>query len=485
MNKSNHSNQLKSAIAWSSIGQIGTQILSFGFGVVLARLLMPSEFGLLAMVTVFTGFAGIFKDLGFGAAIIQKNDIDDMDLSTSFWLNVFIGSVLFAIFYFIAPLIAGFYDNALISSIVKVISINFIITSLSSTHQSILVKKLGFKFKTRVNLIAIGLSSMVGIYFAYLDYGVWSLVIALLVKSVIELLGFVIVVKWIPKFKFNSKSFKTLYSFGSVATFNSILSYFSTNTDNLVIGKLIGDFNLGVYNRAYGIMLLPVRNISGGFKAALFPSLSRIQNDLLEVKRLYLKSTSIVAFVSFPLMFGLSAVAEPFVLFVYGENWIKMIPVLKILSLLGAFSSMMTFNGTIFYSLGKPKYETIIYLVTTPILIIGFIVGANLYGVIGVALSLLIVELGTFFYKLHFVNKLIESNLSEFFLSLKFVLFNTFVMYVVLEVINHYNILGVFDYWLQLLLLSILGFTIYIILSLFNYAPTTRVFMDYIKTRRK
>lgn len=485
MSKNNHSNKIKSAVWWSSIGQIGTQVLSFSFGVVLARLLMPTEFGLLAMVTVFTGFAAIFKDLGFGAAIIQKNDIDDTDLSTSFWLNVLIGSLLFTVFYLLAPLIADFYDNELISSIVKVISINFIITSISSTHQSILVKKLGFKYKTRVDLVAIGISSIVGINFAYFGFGVWSLVIALLVKSVIELVGFVLVVKWIPKLTFNNKSFKTLYSFGSVATFNSVLSYFSSNTDNLIIGKFIGDFNLGIYNRAYGIMLLPVRNIAGGFKSALFPSLSRIQNDLPEVKRLYLKSTQIVAFVSFPLMFGLSATAEPFVLFVYGENWVKMIPVLKILSLLGAFSSIMTFNGTIFYALGKPKYETIIYLISTPILIVSFIVGANLYGVVGVALSLLSVELLAFLFKLRLVNALIKSNFSEFFISLKFVLFNSFIMVAVLETINYYDILSPFDFWIQLLILSSLGFTIYIALSFLNSASTIKIFTDYIKEKVK
>lgn len=471
---------LKKGIAWSSIGQIGTQVISFGFGIILARLLLPSEFGLLAMVLVFTGLADIFKDLGFGAAIIQKKEVSEDDLSTSFWLNVIVGVFLFSIFYFTSELIASFYDNPLMANITKVVAANFIISAISATHQSIVIRTLDFKLRAQFNLVSVLGSSIIGVYLAINDYGVWSLIISLMGRNILLTVLYWLNVTWKPKFIFNKKSFSNLFKFGSVATLNSFLGYLSKNADNLLIGKLLGDYSLGLYSRAYGLMLLPIRNISDGFKTAMFPTLSKIQDNKVEVKRLYLKSIKLVAFVSFPMMFGMSALCEPLVLFLYGENWMDMVPVLKLLSLLGALSSLMTFNGTIFYSLGRPEIETKIYLITTPILLLGFFIGIEFGGLIGLAWALIIVELAFSFYKVSFMKSLLGLTIPGFIENIKIIIFNTIVMFAILELINYYEVLNGIALIFELLILFIIGFFTYFLLSISNSKEVVRTFKSMI-----
>lgn len=475
---------LRNGIGWSSFGQIGTQALSFGFGIVLARLLEPSEFGLLAMVVVFTGFAEVFKDLGFGSAIIQRKDLEDKDLSTSFWLNVGIGFLLFLIFFFSSELIANFYDNPEIILITKVISVNFVISALSATHQSLVIRNLDFKLRAKLTMISLTISSLTGVILAFKGYGVWALIFSMLLKNGVLCLLYWKISSWKPSFKVSKSSFKILFQFGSMATLNSIFGYLSKNTDNLIIGKLMGDFSLGLYSRAYGIMLLPIRNISGGFKTALFPTLSKIQDNLIEVKRLYLKSTRLVAFLSFPLMFGLSALAEPFVLFVYGENWLEMVPVLKLLSLLGALSSLMTFNGTIFYSMGRPSFETKIYLITTPALILAFFFGIKMNGLIGLSIGLIVVEILSASYKILLLRKIINLSFLEFFKNIQNIFFNTCIMYLILEGINYSGVIVNFHPLLQLIVLFSTGSIIYLVLSWMNNKDNLKFVQSLLRKKK-
>jgi teichuronic acid exporter len=476
----NHSNLLKKAIAWSSVGQIGTQALSFIFGIVLARLILPAEYGLLAMVMVFTGFANIFIDLGFGAAIIQRKSINNDDLSTSFWLNVFIGCFLFLVLYLCAPLISNFYDNPKLVQLVRVVSLNFIITSFSSTHQSLLIKRVDFKPKTKITIFAVLISSVLGISLAYYDYGVWSLVNSLLCKSIIELLGYFLLVKWMPNFVFSKVSFSKLFAFGSKVTLNSFLGYLNRNADNLIIGKFLGGTSLGIYSKVYNIMMMPLRNISSSFKTALFPVFSKIQNDREEIKRLYFKSTKMVAFIVFPLMFGLSAVSEHFTLFLYGDNWIDMVPIMKVLCIFSGFQSIMTFNGTIFYSLGKPEYETRIFLVTTPIVLASFILGIYFGDLLGLVWFYGVTSLLLMVYKLSFVKRLISMNYAVFFKNiLNPILFSTWMYLSVVAVdilIDGYVELHV----LLLIIETLIGAFVYILL---NYLFDKQYFINILKTK--
>jgi len=459
--KKNRNLQLKKGIAWSSIGQIGTQIVSFGFGIILARILLPTEFGILAMVTVFTGFAEVFKDLGFGAAIIQKKEISEDDLSTSFWLNISVGIVLFSIFYISSGYIANFYENDIIGDITRVVAINFIISSIAVVHQSLVLKNLNFKFRAKLNISAILISSIVGIIIALYGYGVWSLVYMTLIKNLFLTFSYWILIKWKPKFVFCKKSLNSLFKFGSIVTANSFLGYLNRNADNLIIGKILGDNSLGIYTRVYSIMLLPIRNISNGFKTALFPSLSKIQDNKAEIKRLYLKSTKLVAYVTFPLMFGLSSVSKQFVPILYGNNWLEMIPILQVLSIFGAFQSLMTFNGTIFYSLGKPKYELIIFLVTTPIIILSFYIGIRINGLLGLVYCYTLTSILLMGYKLHYVKKLIEIKYLEFISNIFYPLLFSSIMYVSIYLLQKYVINFFSPFWIQIVVLSIVGCLLY------------------------
>ena len=326
--------------------------------------------------------------------------------------------------------------------------------------------------------------SIIGVIIAILGYGIWALVSVTMGRNLILTIGYWLIESWRPSFVFDKTSLKKLFSFGSFVTLNSILNYLNRNSDNFIIGKLLGDHSLGIYNRVYGIMLLPVRNISNGFKTVLFPSLSKIQENTKEVRRIYLKATKFVAYLTFPLMFGLSAVSEQFILFVYGEKWTDMIPLLKILSIFGAFQSLMTFNGTIFYSLGKPKFELIIYLVTTPIILLSFIVGIKINGLIGLAYCFTIASLLLMVFKLYFVFKLINLSYGQFLKNISTpIIFSTF-MYFIITTINKALNSWPINLLTQLIILSLIGITIYLSTSFLFDRKTLNQLLITLKIKK-
>ncbi len=377
------SRNIKNGIFWVFINQGGNQIITFSIGIILARIIAPEEFGLIAMVTFFTGFAGLFQGLGLNAAVIQSKSVTNTQLSSIYFLNLCVGLFMGAGFYLGAEGISIFYSNPKLILLTKIMALDYPLGSLLSVHSALLVKKMDFKKRTRFNLTSMLLGPLVTIPLALMGYGAMALVAGSLFKRLISIVLHYRYINWRPHFYFSLSAIKELIGFGGVAMFNNILIYTYRNVDNLIIGKFIGDNALGLYKRSYGIMMLPIGKVAQSFKTVLFPSLSKIQDDNKEIGRLYLKSVELTATIVFPLMFILSVLSPYFILSVYGDKWKGAIPILSVLSILGAFQAIKTFNGTIFYVKGKPKLETYMFLITTPLLLTSFIVGAKMGGVIG------------------------------------------------------------------------------------------------------
>lgn len=374
-----------SGLAWKTGARVAALVLQLVISVILARLLSPEEFGLIGMIVIFTGFAAVFVDMGFGAALVQKQDAEAVHYDSVFWVNAAMGLLLTALFVVGAPLIGAFYGEPLLLPLTTLLASNFFLGSLGVVQAARLRKALDFRSLAVVDLLALVLSGAVGVSMALMGWGVWSLAVQSVLASALTAGLLWVVSDWAPRLRLQWDAVRGLLGFSGHLLGFSALNYWFRNADNLLIGRVLGETALGVYAYAYRIMLLPVRNIASTIGSVMFPAFSAIQQDRPRVARLYLRTTRVIALVTFPMMLGLIIVAEPFVLGMLGAEWRAMVPVLQLLCVVGAVQSILTFNGNLYQSQGRTDLQLKVGG-TTGVLGVAAIVMGLPYGVVGVAL---------------------------------------------------------------------------------------------------
>ena len=302
------------ALKWVSLLQAYTFISRLLINIILAKLLIPDDFGLVAIIVVFTEVMTSIADLGFNAALIQKRSINDKDINTAFFLNAGLSILLTVIVFFSASYIAGFYNDIRIVPLVKILSFIIIVRAFSSVQIALCDRKLDFKKVVIISSIAITISSIVKISLAYLDYKAQSIVIGELVNHSIIAILFWFYSSWKPNIlEISYNSFRKLFSFGYKIMLTSSVSLISQKIDILVIGKLITAFYVGIYSFSFMISTVVVGFINSVVSRVIFPSFSRIQDDNDKIKRLYLNAVSVISAVSVPASVGLFFIAPEFV----------------------------------------------------------------------------------------------------------------------------------------------------------------------------
>ena len=434
----NLKSKVKHGLKWTFVDQILSQIIFLVFGIFLARILTPSMFGIVGMITIFSNFAILFVDLGFSAALIQKKEVTPAHFSSVFWFNLSIGLLMYFLFYISAPFISKFYNQPELIKLIRVICLSFIITSFSSVQANILIKELQFKKKVIINWVAMLNGYLVAFIMAYRGYGVWSLVMMTLCTSFINTVLYWIISRWIPLFIFEWKKIKELSNYGLNFLGDPSVNYWSRNFDNFIIAKVLGSTDLGIYSRAYSLMLLPLRNITTIVTKVMFPAFSQKQDDIQLLKKYYLNIIQYIALITFPLMIGLSLVSKEFVLLFFGNKWSAMIPILSILSGLGAIQSIVSLNGLIYNSLGKVNIAFKVSIFSNIVLIIAFTIGVN-YGIIGVSYSYLIASALLFIPIYKMAIKQLNVTLTEVFLALKGVIVATLTMAIGIFLFNSFS----------------------------------------------
>ena len=292
---------------------------------------MPDQFGLVAMLTVFTGIAGTFIDSGFSTALVRKTDRTQVDCSTVYWFNIVISIISYVILFFGAPLVADFYDVAELSAILRVTSLNLIIGSLVGVHRTLLTAEMDFKALTKFNLVSVIVSGGVGIILAYLDFKVWALVFQNLTQTIINTLFVFIKVKWRPSFIFSLHSFKEFFGFGSKLLASALLNTIYSNIYNIVIGKVYKASDLAYFNRAQSVSNITALTPTGVLQSVTYPTLCKLQDNEEVLKNGYRKILKISAFVIFPLCLGVGAVAYPLINVLYTDTWIFAATLLSII----------------------------------------------------------------------------------------------------------------------------------------------------------
>jgi O-antigen/teichoic acid export membrane protein len=374
------------AAAWSGVSQGARVAVSVGVTAILARLLAPKDFGLLAMVVVVTGFLNLFRDFGLSAAVVQRRDLTEEHLSSSFWINVLAGCVLAVVLLATAPAVGRFYEDARLRTVLRLLSATFVVSSLGVVQSSLLVRELRFKCLAVVDILALSVAGSVAIVLALFGAGIWSLVWQQVVLSAVTALLLWVVSAWRPRWRFQWAAARELLGFGLGLTGYNFVNYLNRNLDNLLIGKFLGAASLGFYDLAYRLLLFPLANISQVIGRVMFPSLSAIQHDKSVVRQAYLKTTRYVAAVSFPLMTGLFVLAPEFVRVLFGAQWERSILLVRILSLVGLSQSIGATVGWIYMSQGRTDVLFRWGLASVCVIATSFVVGLR-RGVEGVAIA--------------------------------------------------------------------------------------------------
>ena len=377
-------------IFWSVIQKWGRAAISILTFVILSRLLAPEAFGLVALATVFTVFIELFLDQGFGAAIVQRAEIEPEHLDTAFWINILTGLILTGSLIAASEFVAALFDESRLASVLRWLSLSFILSALSSTQVSILQRKLAFKNLAARSLAASAVGGAVGIGMAFAGFGVWSLVAQDLATN---LAGMVILwgsSDWRPGFKVSLKHYKDLFNFGASILGNQLLTTLIRRSDNLLIGYYLGPTLLGFYTIGYQLLLVIIRLVTEVTNSVAFPTFSRIQNEPERMRRAFYNVTQYTSLFAFPIFIGLAVLAPEIVPAVFGEKWLPSIPVMQVLSLIGILQSVLFFNGSVIKASGKPSWQLGIMFLNAICSVIGFLLAVK-WGIVAVAASFVIV----------------------------------------------------------------------------------------------
>ncbi|MBR4679574.1 MAG: lipopolysaccharide biosynthesis protein [Fibrobacter sp.] len=340
-------------VIWSAVERFSTQGVQFLFGILLARLLTPNDYGMIAMLTIFMAVSQTFIDSGFGNALIRKPDRNEADKATVFFFNIFMAAACYGIIFLGAPFVAQFYKMPQLSDILRILAINLIIQAFGSIQRLNLTIDLNFKTLAKVSLIGAIVGGTAGLISAYNGLGVWSLVIQQMVTTSTRVVLFWTLVHWRPKTFFNKTSFKNMFGFGSKLLISGLLNTLYENVYDLIIGKVFSAGTLGNYSRASHFANFPSSNINGIFQRVTFPVLSKIQNDHDKLRVGYLKFLNMATLVVFPLMIGLSALAKPFILLVLTDKWVDAILILQIICFAQMWYPVHSINLNMLQVLGR------------------------------------------------------------------------------------------------------------------------------------
>lgn len=394
--------QLKHKTITGMFWDFGQKLFSQGVGfvvsMILARLLMPADFGLIAMTSIFLAVAGIFADSGLGTSLVQKENVDHLDYNTVFFTGLALSGFLYVILFFSAPLIGDLYHDAEIVPVLRVMGLSLFLSSLNSVQSASVFRKLDYKKFFKVTLVGSVVSALVGVGMAYYGFGVWALVISGLVTSLVNAFTLNTIIKWRPRFEFSYTRLKGLWGFGANLMATNLLGTFFDQLRGFLIGVKYKPADLAFYNRGNSIPQMLSGNIQGTLDGVLFPAISRVQDDKGKVKQAIRRSMMTSSLVIFPCMFLLSALSDKLIVIFYGNKWLMAIPFMQVICFKYCFGIIGGANLQAMKAIGrsditlklefikKPLYFSIIFgtMFISPL---AMCVGNTVYDLIGTTIN--------------------------------------------------------------------------------------------------
>ncbi len=392
---------------WVLVQQFGSRGIGFVVSILLARLLVPEEYGLIAMLSIFMAISSSIMDGGLLDSLIRTDNPSDEEYSTVFFFNLIMSIVMYSIIYLIAPLIADFYKEDILIILVRYYALILVINAFTFIQKTRLTKIMDFKTQTIVELPSIVISATVGIVMAYQGYGVWCLVVMALVQAVASSIQLWYRSRWKPLMVFDKKLFYHHFNYGYKLTLSGILNAVFSNAYNIIIGKYFSAVQLGFYNRADSLKQFPVSNISGVLNRVTFPLFAEIKNDNVRLKSVYKKLMKLVVFIIAPLLLFMSALGEPTFRFLFTDKWLPAVPYFQILCFNGILEPVHSYNMNILTVKGRSDLYLKLQIVKKTFILIVVAISFS-FGIYGLLYGSVFLSFLFFVINSHFAGKFIS-----------------------------------------------------------------------------
>ncbi|MBC1241941.1 MOP flippase family protein [Nostoc sp. 2RC] len=376
-------------VFWSALDSWGRQIVSLGVFLILARLLGPETFGLIALSTIFLNFLQVFLDQGLSQAIVQRQDIEKEHLDTAFWTNLGVSGLAAILSIACAGLIANLFKEPQITPIIRCLSLGFIISAFSSVQEATFQRKLAFKSLAIRSLIAVVIGGIVGVTMAFMGFGVWSLVGQQLTNSFVQVLVLWSVSDWRPGLRFSQKHFKELFSFGVNVMGMNLFNFLNRRSDDFLIGYFLGSVALGYYSVAYRLLLILTQLLTSIIVKVSLPTFSRLQQEPERLRNALYKAIQMTSLITFPGFLATVILAPEIVTVIFGQKWSPSIPVMQVLNLIGILYAYFYFNGSVIMAVGKPSWKLGLDFIQAVSNVIAFAIAVR-WGIIAVAAAYVI-----------------------------------------------------------------------------------------------
>ncbi|MGL4620756.1 lipopolysaccharide biosynthesis protein [Chroococcidiopsis sp.] len=388
--------------------------LQIGSTVILARLLAPQDYGLVGMVTAVTGFVALFKDMGLSMATIQKAEINHQQISNLFWVNIAVSLLLTLVTCAIAPVVAVFYNEPRLTLITVVSAIGFLFGGLTVQHQALLNRQMRFTALAAIDIVAMGFGVVSALVLARYGAGYWALVVMQIAIAIGQMGGAWLLCSWRPSLPQRHANIRELLTFGSHLTGFNVINYFARNLDNILIGRSWGAGQLGLYSKAYGLLLLPLQQINAPITAVAIPSLSRLQADPQQFRNYYLKAVSLVMFLTLPLVILSIAISEEVVTLILGSQWREASFLFRFLGVAAIFQPLCNTAGWLYIATGKTDRMLKWGVFASSLTVVSFFIGLP-YGARGVALCYAVAMLLQVYPCMYYATRGLEITTRELF----------------------------------------------------------------------
>lgn len=457
---------------WAAVEKASSLGIQFVITMVLARLLSPSDYGVIAMLGIFIAVAAQFINCGFGTALIRKDECSQEDFSTAFYFNIGVSIIIYLILFIAAPYIAKFYEQPLLCPVLRVYGISLIIAAICIVQQVMLTRKLDFKSTSIITTVSALLSGVVGVFCAYKGMGAWALVIQHITKEVLITVCLFVIIRWVPSFTFSKKSLSYLWNFGSKMLASGLISSVYNQLYNLFVGKVYNSATLGLYNRGLQISNIYPDIVQSVFVRNSLPLMSQCQNDKERLIHVYREFCKLVSFLTFPMVCLMVILAKPFVLFFLTDKWAECIPYVQIFCLGALFIPLSVVNYNVLLAAGHPgatlKAEIIkktvgvlVIIILVPIGPVVLAIGSSLYSVFAYIINL------------YFAKKYVGISFVEQLLDLV----PSFVISVITCIIVWLVIMFIPGYLLQLIVGGLLELLLYFVITkyIFKFTIYTQI----------
>lgn len=478
MVEQNLKRKVVSGFFWQLMQKILIQLISFGVSVVLARILMPDDFGIVALAGMFLILVGIFVDNGLGTALVQKKNADELDYNTVFYSNILFAFIIYTIVYICAPLVGIIFKNPQIVAVIRVMGLGIPISSFSGVPNAIVSKRMEFKKFFFSSLLGSILSAIVGLSMVFMGYGVWALVGQNLVSTIANTIVLVYIVNWRPGFMFSKQRFCGLFSYGWKIMASNVIGTFFSQLRGYAIGLKYSAADLAYYNRGEGVPGIIYNNISASINMVLFPALSQLQEDKNAVRRALSKSMQTASFFLMPLLLGLAAISDNFVQIVYTTKWMAVVPFMQVICLMNCFDLLGAANIQALKAVGHAETLLKLEIYKKP-LMLAILIGCMFISPLAIAIGQFVYSLIALAINAYPNRKYVNYPLKDQFLDISNSLSIAFIMALIVYFIGKLP----FNIYVILCLQIVSGIIIYALLAYFFNKPIFSSVIDIAKSK--